>query len=705
MFSLSTLHELQRELVPSHTDTADVISSIVVAITMMKHFCRHLKYIKNIFLLTNGRYAKPLDEVDGDLEAIKEEMARVGIRFKVLGVDFDDAANSFEEPRGVSDFDPAKKQSEKILSNLCQDLPDAIFANAQEAIRALPWSNLKKTRPVKVFSGKLSIGDITTYPSQNVVSIDVEAFPWTRVAIPPSAASYATLSKSAAIAPSPTDTKETIQLRKQGLQEVKRITEFYCNDENAPDGRIDVEQGLVQSGYKFGSEIVVLSPEEEIVLNMPNKDMASIQIVGFVKEDDVPRQLGMSTTEIIVGLKGLPRDTIALNSITKALYNEKSAAIARVVRKDSKYPEMCILTPFVVEELSQLFMTRLPFSQEVRHYSFPPLGEVRVRDKESDAFKTVKVHPTMIPTEEMQNAMDDLVDDLDMMQGGPMGEEDATPQEILNPLISRIKNFIKNCALTESTDVPDLPEIVTRYSKRPEYLVEKGAKSLAKLESLMATRKLETAEERKDRVKRQKETKLANGGLETKPETRVEEKPIDLEAILANGSNSPANNQLKYEQDNPESSPPPNLDSVLLSSGIPISSRSTTSPSSSSLTGNISTTSPVKDFQVVLSSYSSSPSEINSRQSLQTLGSACQQVVAILFDLFEIALVPNRDIDNTITQLLKMLEVVGLVSAGTTDSKFTSLRQSLKLQFEQALEDGEISSHLVPHVTATAKSL
>lgn len=641
---------------------------------MIREYCRHLKYIKNIYVLTNGRFARSHDTAE-DVTAIRSEMEKSNIQFKVLGVDFDDPETGIVE----EDKDEDKRHNELVLKDLSTDLPGAIFANAEEAIESLQLPSIRKVRPIKTFTGKLTLGDVSTY--ENVISINIEAFPCTRVATAPTAVAYAVAAKPAASQATQQqateDSESSSQLKRQGLQEVKRITEYYVKDETEPDGKIEIEPKDVQTGYRFGSEIVVLSEEEASVLHISNEP-ASMMIVGFVAEKSLPRYLSMSNTDFVVAAKGDSESSMGLSSLIHALFLEKSACIVRVVQRDNKDVQMCALTPMIEANLETLILTRLPFAQDVRHYRFPPLGEVRVRDKDGEGYKILKEHPTMIPTQEMQDAMDQLVDDMDLMEadmeeGTDTGYEYACPDQIYNPLIHRIKHVIKYCALTDNTEViPEPLPILKKYSVPPVSLVEAAAGTIAKLEDLMATKRVETKEERKERVTREKEIKGAGDGTnhpdgDNAASKRVDETPIDLESLL-----SGAATRIKTES---KSSIEKSVTPKIEGNEEDLSHRHqdgnvSNSPEFEDLTQEISPdfkisfSTPVQDFENIirLTTASSTTTGSNSKKQLSILVAACKQVGAILDELFE--MLDGAKIDTTVTQLLDLYDRVITSGAG-----------------------------------------
>lgn len=72
--------QLKKDLKPSSTDQGDGVSALVIAISMITAFCRHLKYVKNIVMVTDGRGGF---DMDGS-EAIAGQLVREGINLTVL---------------------------------------------------------------------------------------------------------------------------------------------------------------------------------------------------------------------------------------------------------------------------------------------------------------------------------------------------------------------------------------------------------------------------------------------------------------------------------------------------------------------------------------------------------------------------------------------------------------------------------------------
>lgn len=77
---MSSLRSLQASITPSKTLAGDAISAIVVAVDMIDTFTKKLKYVRKIYLITDGRGAMDAD----DVEDIAKKMNASNIHLAVL---------------------------------------------------------------------------------------------------------------------------------------------------------------------------------------------------------------------------------------------------------------------------------------------------------------------------------------------------------------------------------------------------------------------------------------------------------------------------------------------------------------------------------------------------------------------------------------------------------------------------------------------
>lgn len=103
---------------------------------------------------------------------------------------------------------------------------------------------------------------------------------------------------------------------------------------------------------------------------------------------------------------------LALSSLVWALLEVESYAVARLVLKDGKDPLLVLLVPHVDPEAECLYDIPLPFAEDIRSYQFPPLDRVV-----TVSGQTLSKH-RLLPSEELDEAMSDYVDGMDLSSYG-----------------------------------------------------------------------------------------------------------------------------------------------------------------------------------------------------------------------------------------------------------------------------------------------
>ncbi len=120
----------------------------------------------------------------------------------------------------------------------------------------------------------------------------------------------------------------------------------------------------------------------------------------------------MGTSGVTVAQRTNDKARIALSSIIHALHELSSYAVARLVVKDGKDPQLLLLGPSIEPELESLIDVPLPFAEDVRQYRFPPL------DRVITVSGNVLTKHRNIPTDDLTNAMSAYVDSMDLSQFG-----------------------------------------------------------------------------------------------------------------------------------------------------------------------------------------------------------------------------------------------------------------------------------------------
>lgn len=116
----------------------------------------------------------------------------------------------------------------------------------------------------------------------------------------------------------------------------------------------------------------------------------------------------MGESHVIVAKKFNQKDQLALSSFIHALHELDSYAVARIVTKDMKEPQLVVLIPSIEHDFECLYDVPLPFAEDCRNFQFAPL------DKVVTASGAVLTKHRNLPNDALNQAMSDYVDAMDI---------------------------------------------------------------------------------------------------------------------------------------------------------------------------------------------------------------------------------------------------------------------------------------------------
>lgn len=277
-----------------------------------------------------------------------------------------------------------------------------------EAIEDLATPKIKRVGLVKKYDGPLTLGDPKTFES--AINIQVERWPVTKVKAPDAASTVVLKSD-------PTGTQSTMTLDyddgaldESAFNSVKQHRSYKINDPTAPGGKRDVEFEELAKGYSYGSTAVQVAEAEWNITKLEN--MKDFSIIGFISNEKFEPFLGLGEVCVTVAKSFDEKSKVALSALIHALYELDQLAIARLVAKDGKDPEILVLKPSVDTDMECLYDVPLPFAEDARLYRFPPLDKVI-----TITGKTLTEH-RLLPNEKLKRAMSDLVDSMDISEFG-----------------------------------------------------------------------------------------------------------------------------------------------------------------------------------------------------------------------------------------------------------------------------------------------
>ena len=147
-------------------------------------------------------------------------------------------------------------------------------------------------RPVPSYKGQITLGNLEAF--ETALAIDIERYPRTMVAKPPSATQFIAKTDKAANEEDSMQSSHTLAPDSGTLADGKtagdlmaiKTTRIYqVDDENIAGGKREVAREELAKGYEYGRTAVHISESDENVTKLETQ--AGMDIVGFVQKDMV----------------------------------------------------------------------------------------------------------------------------------------------------------------------------------------------------------------------------------------------------------------------------------------------------------------------------------------------------------------------------------------------------------------------------------
>ncbi|KUJ20967.1 SPOC domain-like protein [Mollisia scopiformis] len=483
--TMPLFNDLKAKITPSQTEAGDAISAIVVAVHMIEKYTmlksgKPGSYVRKIILVTDGQ-GRMDDEL---LDDIATKINQMGIHLTVMGVDFDDADFGFKE----EDKSIIKQENEKLTRGFVEKCNnDSIVATAAEVIESLSTPKVKEVKSIPVYQGRLCLGDPEKYP-ETAMYIDVKRSFFTKAARPVSAKSVVIPLGAASTQSShtlPGDVEMTDAPPTGDASDVRTGRSYKVKDPTSDLGEKFVDYEDLQKGYGYGRTAVPISASDENVTKL--ETFQSFSIIGFIPTDKYEQYFTMGESGITIAQQVNDKARVALSSLVHALFELESYAVARLVSKDGKDPQILLLAPYIENHLEALIDVPLPFAEDIRMYRFPPLDRVITASG-----ATLETH-RYLPSSDLDDAMSEYVDSMDLSTFDKDDEGNPTEymkiEDTYSPIVHRILQAIRQRAIYGGPVEPPA-EILTKWSEPPAELAMKSTGRLEKLISVADVRKV-----------------------------------------------------------------------------------------------------------------------------------------------------------------------------------------------------------------------
>ena len=333
------------------------------------------------------------------------------------GVDFDDLEFGFKE----EDKPTRKAENEALFKVLAEKCEDSQFGTIAEAISYLDVPRLKATRPYKTYDGPLTLGDPELHP--DAMSISVERYFKThKAAIPP--ASRVVLKNTPSSQDTVGDAMEGVEVTSD-YSAVKNARTYQINDPDAVGGKKMSTSSLSPRDTSMGALLSTSASRNGISPRSRRRSVSRssgscirkryacnitlTKCFFWPNTSQYEPFLNMGETGMTVAQKLNDAAALKLSSFIHSLAELESYAVARIVTKEGKDPQLLLLAPHIEDEFECLYDVPLPFAEDVRHYKFPPLDEVV-----TITGKKLAQHDRLLPSNELQEVMNDYVNAMDI---------------------------------------------------------------------------------------------------------------------------------------------------------------------------------------------------------------------------------------------------------------------------------------------------
>lgn len=424
----------------SKTTSADFIDALIVAMDHLQTTLQYKKGFKNKQVILLSNFDNPFE--DDQLNDIIAGMKTQGIELNVIGPDLDyeisedGSGDQCTMTNGIKkEKTKQQRAGEAVVKKMLKETNGNSYSFG-EALSMLSHFTSRQTNP-SAWKCKLEIGDLIAIPIHGYIKVKAHKLKqsWKKVYTKDPDSAFTT------------------------------ARTFHLNDEQ----ETEIGNDEVVDGYRYGSTLVPMSDKDK--KEMKYKSEKCFKILGFTRPENVPSHYYMGDSSMcVVGDPSDPVMSVMLSSLINALYETNTVSIVRRVYNANSAPKVGCLVPHIKTNYECLMYHELPFSEDVRSYTFASLP----LDDDGPASKKFK------PSAEQLSAIDDLISVMDLTTADE--DEDGEPCEFLkpkltfNPHFQKLYQCLQHKALNPQEPLPELSPLMARQLDVP-IKIANGCKS------------------------------------------------------------------------------------------------------------------------------------------------------------------------------------------------------------------------------------
>lgn len=157
------------------------------------------------------------------------------------------------------------------------------------AIEQLDIPRLKQTLPVRSNRGTLTLGDNKNQNFHGTLTIDVERYPCTMIAKPPTASSFVVKTDLSGAPGASTQSSTTVVGNDQqpggDLAAIRNQRVYQVENVDEPGTKMNVEMDELERGFEYGRTAVHISESDSNIVKIETQP--GLELIGFVQEEKV----------------------------------------------------------------------------------------------------------------------------------------------------------------------------------------------------------------------------------------------------------------------------------------------------------------------------------------------------------------------------------------------------------------------------------
>ncbi|XP_067009130.2 X-ray repair cross-complementing protein 5 [Anabrus simplex] len=426
--SWKMLKIVEKDIVGTN-EVADWLDGIVIAMNMLKMESEGKKFsAKKIVLFTNCQ----TNINDSNAEIIMQTLVDEQVELTVIGPDIfspqiKEEADLMDVDSGVglsndgekSKTPKAKSQvqeyGEALLAQMVEKT-DGVFCSFNDALPQLLFYQKKSVRPT-AWNVCLDIGPDIQIPVSGFRKIaDVPIPSWKDV------------------------------LKDSPTVPIEKERSYFKKDKTVVEKEDRIE------GYTFGSTLVPYSETDKTAMSYKSGNKC-LSVLGFTKSSNIPRHLLVGVgVYYFIPQRDKPEVMPAFSAFVHSLQDLGLVAVVRRVYNSGYAPYIGALFPKIKDRKECLVYVELPYSEDIREFIFPSLTTENNK-----------------PTQEQLNAVDFLIDNMDLMNVEEDGErvEAFCPKRTLRPYHQHLYRTMAFRALHPKEDLPPVGDEIKKMFKCP----------------------------------------------------------------------------------------------------------------------------------------------------------------------------------------------------------------------------------------------